>query len=59
MTDCVNLKSARELPEVVARKIAKEHDADRVVDPFPYPPFPNLRVSPMEVVPKKDNRNSD
>lgn len=52
-TDCGNLKSVKELPEVVGRKIAKECAAGRVAGPFVQPPLPNLRVSPLGVVPKK------
>lgn len=55
-TDCINLKSARELPCVVAKKLAKEHEAGRVAGPFLSPPLPNLRVSPLGVVPKKTPR---
>ena len=52
-TDCNNLKSARALPEVLAAKIKKECEAGRVAGPFLAPPIPNLRVSPLGVVPKK------
>ena len=52
-TNCGNLKSARLMPEVVAEKIAKECTAGRVAGPFSWPPLPNLRVSPLGVVPKK------
>ncbi|XP_054835512.1 uncharacterized protein LOC129329840 [Eublepharis macularius] len=48
-----NLRSARELPEVLAAKINKEVAAGRVAGPFNSPPLPNLRVSPLGVVPKK------
>ena len=52
-TECHNLKSARALPEVLASKIFKECEAGRVAGPFSAPPLPNLRVSPLGVVPKK------
>lgn len=52
-TDCSNLKSARELPDVIRTKIAKECEAGRVAGPFSQPPLANLRVSPLGVVPKK------
>lgn len=47
------MKSARELPEVVAKKLDKECKAGRVAGPVPRPPLPNLLVSPLGVVPKK------
>lgn len=49
-----NLKSALEQPEVVKAKLGKECDAGRIVGPFTTPPFPNLRTSPLGIVPKKD-----
>ncbi|XP_048367316.1 uncharacterized protein LOC125441063 [Sphaerodactylus townsendi] len=52
-TDCGNLKSARDLPRVVEDKINKELQAGRIAGPFSSPPLPNLRVSPVGVVPKK------
>ncbi|XP_053159366.1 uncharacterized protein LOC128347977 isoform X1 [Hemicordylus capensis] len=48
-----NLKSVRGMELVVARKIGKEVAAGRVTGPFDHPPFDNLRVSPLGVVPKK------
>ena len=48
-----NLPSANKAPDVVRHKIAKELDAGRVADPFKTPPFPNFRVSPIGLVPKK------
>lgn len=51
--DSGNLKSARERPDVVAAKIQKELAAGRIAGPFTAPPMPNLRVSPLGVVPKK------
>ncbi|KAM3934865.1 uncharacterized protein RB166_002260 [Leptodactylus fuscus] len=49
-----NLKSARDLPDVLRAKIAKEVELGRIVGPFSSPPFHNLRVSPLGVVPKKE-----
>lgn len=51
--DCTNLKSARDLPEEIARKLQKECEAGRVAGPFPGPPLPNLRLSPLGMVPKE------
>ncbi|XP_053164753.1 uncharacterized protein LOC128350441 isoform X1 [Hemicordylus capensis] len=48
-----NLKSVKGMEVVVARKIGKEAAAGRVAGPFNLPPFDNLRVSPLGVVPKK------
>ncbi|KAM3936556.1 uncharacterized protein RB166_007084 [Leptodactylus fuscus] len=50
-----NLKSARDLPEILREKIEKEVSLGRIVGPFPSPPFPNLRVSPLGIVPKKES----
>ncbi|KAM3936780.1 LOW QUALITY PROTEIN: uncharacterized protein RB166_000609 [Leptodactylus fuscus] len=49
-----NLKSARDRPDVLREKISKEVELGRIVGPFSSPPFPNLRVSPFGVVPKKE-----
>ena len=48
-----NLKSAIAHPKVVVEKISKEVKAGRVAGPFKYPPIPNLRISPLGLVPKK------
>ncbi|XP_053563915.1 uncharacterized protein LOC128654176 [Bombina bombina] len=48
-----NLKSAREYPGVLREKIEKEVRLGRMAGPFVEPPFMNLRVSPLGVVPKK------
>ena len=52
-TDCGNLKSARDMPSVIAEKVRQECEAGRVAGPFDFPPLPNLRVSPLGAVPKK------
>ena len=48
-----NLISCQDLPHVVAEKIQKEISLGRVKGPFPFPPMPNLRISPVGIVPKK------
>ena len=48
-----NLISAQQNPEIVSAKISKELAAGRLAGPFDSPPFPNFRVSPLGVVPKK------
>ena len=48
-----NLISAQHNPEIVSAKISKELAAGRIAGPFDRPPFPNFRVSPLGVVPKK------
>lgn len=49
-----NLRSAREHPEVVTKKLFKEISLGRMAGPFELPPVPNLVVSPLGVVPKKE-----
>ena len=51
--DAKNLKSASSQPDIVRQKIQTEIDAGRVAGPFDQRPFPNLRVSPLGLVPKK------
>ena len=48
-----NLISTQQNPEIVSAKISKELAAGRLAGPFDTPPFPNFRVSPLGVVPKK------
>ena len=48
-----NLLSARQQPQVVDQKLAKELEAHRLAGPFDSPPFPVFRVSPLGIVPKK------
>lgn len=48
-----NLKSAGEFESVVAEKLWRELELGRMAGPFDLPPFHNLRVSPLGVVPKK------
>ncbi|KAE8597129.1 hypothetical protein XENTR_v10016363 [Xenopus tropicalis] len=49
-----NLKSVPENWEIVATKLRNEVAMGRMAGPFPSLPFPNLRISPLGVVPKKE-----
>jgi hypothetical protein len=49
---CCRFKSAKDKPEVVHEKIDKEVACLRVMGPYKYKPFPNIRVSPLGLVPK-------
>ena len=51
--DAPNLLSAIENPAIVDEKIAKELAAHRLAGPFSSPPFPDFRISPLGLVPKK------
>ena len=48
-----NVISAMQRPEVVDSKLIKERQCGRILGPFSYPPFSNLQVSPLGVIPKK------
>ncbi|XP_078520162.1 uncharacterized protein LOC144784925 [Lissotriton helveticus] len=48
-----NLKSAKESPHVVRKKLDAELAAGRIAGPFVHCPLPDLIVSPLGVVPKK------
>lgn len=48
-----NLVSASEHSDIVDQKLAKEIQAGRIIGPFEKPPFHNLKVSPLGVIPKK------
>lgn len=52
-TECNNLKSAVQNPKIVQQKIDKELKEQRIAGPFAEPPFPQFRVSPIGLVPKK------
>ena len=52
--DARNLKSAFDLPEVLKQEIALELQSGRISGPFFLPPFPNLQVSPLGMVAKKE-----
>ncbi|XP_060127970.1 uncharacterized protein LOC132591759 [Zootoca vivipara] len=49
----LNQKSVREMSGVARRKIDKEIALNRIAGPFEAPPFPNLHLSPLGIVPKK------
>ena len=48
-----NLVSAAEHSAIVDQKLAKEIQAGRIMGPFAEPPLPNLKISPVGVIPKK------
>ena len=48
-----NLISAKENSSEVHRKINAEIEKGRVGGPYKTPPFPNMRCSPIGLVPKK------
>lgn len=48
-----NLKSACENLKIIKEKIQIEIDAGRVAGPFDNPPFPNIHVSPLGLIPKR------
>lgn len=56
-SECKNLKSALIRPEITEQKIDKEVAEGRVAGPFPYPPLPNLRISPLGLVEKKNSHD--
>ncbi|KAJ1106593.1 hypothetical protein NDU88_003994 [Pleurodeles waltl] len=49
-----NLRSAMEAQGVVREKLEKECQLGRVAGPFIHPPLPNFIVSPLGIVPKKE-----
>ena len=51
--DSHNLKSALENPGVVKAKLESELKAGRIAGPFRNPPHPDLKISPLGVVPKR------
>ena len=52
---CRNLRSARENPIAAGRCILKELKHRRLASPFSTLPLPNLQISPIGLVPKKDS----
>ena len=48
-----NLKSAIDNPNIVSTNLAKEVALGHTAGPFTTPPFANLQVSPIGIVPKK------
>lgn len=51
--DAKNLKSVDGLQNIVRQNISTEISAGRVAGPFPTRPLPDLRISPIGLVPKK------
>lgn len=49
-----NLKSAKDNMDILLQKIKKEIDLGRAAGPFSTPPFPQIQVSPLGLVPKKN-----
>jgi hypothetical protein len=49
-----NLPSATKNLDILKQKISKEVTAGRASGPFDEPPFPNIQVSPLGLVPKKN-----
>ena len=47
------MKSANENPDILRETMFKEAKAGRVDDSFDVPPFSNLQISPLGLVPKK------
>ena len=53
-TEC-KFESARDLSHIIDNKIQKELTVRHIAGPFAAPPFPNLRISPLGVVPNKQH----
>ncbi|XP_061574443.1 uncharacterized protein LOC133441046 [Cololabis saira] len=51
--ECKNLLSAINEPESVDRLLAKEVKEGFMIGPFPHPPFPNFRISPLGIATRK------
>lgn len=49
-----NAKSVVIRKEIVRSKLEAEISLGRIAGPFPSPPFPNFRLSPLAIVPKKE-----
>lgn len=50
---CCNLKSATNYPDILQEKLSTEIANGRIAGPFPQPPFQNMQISPLGLVPKK------
>jgi hypothetical protein len=50
-----NLISAKQNMKTLTDKITKEVLAGRIAGPFQSPPFTNIQISPLGLVPKKEN----
>ena len=48
------LHSASQYPKIVEQKLEKEIDQNRIAGPLLQRPYPNLQISPIRVVPKKE-----
>ena len=53
VTSPTNLRSALQQPDIVEAKLQTELEAGRIAGPFTSPPFTNLFLSPIGLVPKK------
>lgn len=49
-----NLRSIVLHSDIVRAKLLKEIGDGRIAGPFQNPPFPNFRVSPLGIIPKKE-----
>lgn len=49
-----NLQSIREHPNILTNKLNAEISQNRIAGPFTTLPFPNLQISPLGLVPKKE-----
>jgi hypothetical protein len=49
-----NLSSASQNPDIVSNKLQKELKTGRIEGPFVSPPFQNFQISPIGIVPKKE-----
>ena len=52
-----NLPTAKSNPGKISENLTKEVQLGRVAGPFSIPPFPNLQVSPLGLIPKKHPKN--
>ena len=52
-SSCSNLKSCVEMPHAVSEKLQTELQTDRIRGPFDHSPFPDMKLSPIGLVPKK------
>jgi len=51
---CKNLSSCTDHPLIVQNKLLKEVQLGRLAGPFTIPPLPDLRISPIGLVPKRE-----
>jgi hypothetical protein len=52
---CKNLPSINSKEKILRSKLEQELKTKRIAGPFVHPPFPNLQVSPIGLVPKKNS----